>query len=116
MLALLPRKPCSHQCRLPARPAASNAGNVLYESYDASTVRLLSANNTLLDNLALGAAKEAQGKSSFDQQLPASFEVGPAVAGCLPAVTCVLPAASTCLRCAVTLPVTLLPAPHACLR
>jgi hypothetical protein len=48
---------------------------VLYESYDASTVRLLSANSTLLDNLALGASKEVQSKSSFDQQLPASFEV-----------------------------------------
>jgi hypothetical protein len=47
----------------------------LYESYDVSTVRILSANTTLLANLALGTIKDMQGKSTFDQQLPATYEL-----------------------------------------
>ncbi|KIZ06824.1 hypothetical protein MNEG_1125 [Monoraphidium neglectum] len=50
-------------------------GSVFHESYDVSTVVIAGPNNVLLNNLAMGTSKDMAGKSSFDQQLPATFEL-----------------------------------------
>ncbi|KAK3258451.1 hypothetical protein CYMTET_32501, partial [Cymbomonas tetramitiformis] len=53
------------------------AGNVAFESVDRSTVLVTAQETEVVENLALGTVKLAAGKSGFDNQLPATFEVGP---------------------------------------
>jgi hypothetical protein len=61
----------------PTKPAgALIEGNVVIESYDTSTIFIGGSHHIIRGNLALGTIKETSKKSSFDQQLPATFEVG----------------------------------------
>ena len=50
-------------------------GCVAVESYDTSTLFISGSHHIVRGNLALGTIKEANGKSAFDQQLPATYEV-----------------------------------------